>query len=173
MSYYFIPIYSILTATKHFAQVSCKGETQSEGRMDSTRKNICRLRYRHTIVFLLRDQIASPRSYWSLKSTLVLMIWSQGGNNTACLFLILFVETSDRDNCQNVPCDRAYNNSLNCKEYLLDNSTTVPMRLNTLRQILCRGLRVTHSQKGFVALFSYFFYLQYCERITFQEDGVS
>lgn len=62
VSYYFIPIYSILTATKHFAQVSCKGETQSEGRMDSTRKNICRLRYRHTIVFLLRDQIASPRS---------------------------------------------------------------------------------------------------------------
>lgn len=100
------------------------------------------------------------------------MVWSQGGNNTVCLFLILFVETSDRDNCQNVPCDWAYNNSINCKEYLLDNSTTVPMTLYTLREILCRGLRVTHIQKGFVALFSYFFCLQYSERIAFQEGGV-
>lgn len=87
------------------------------------------------------------------------MIWSQGRNNTVGLFLIQFVETNDCDNCQNVPCDCAYNNAINCKEYLLDNSTAVLMRLYASKQILCWGLRATHTQKGFVALFEYILFL--------------
>lgn len=52
------------------------------------------------------------------------------------------------DNCQNAPCDYAYSNSFNGKEYLPDISTTVLIRLYILRQILCWELSHTYS-KGF------------------------
>lgn len=70
------------------------GICQSEGGMNSARKNICRLRFRRTVLCLLCDQTVSPRTSWSLKS-LVLMIWSQGRKHIVCSFLILFVETND------------------------------------------------------------------------------
>lgn len=101
------------------------------------------------------------------------MSWSQGRNDTVCLYLILLDEISDV-----VTTAKMFHVTVLTIIWLIvknasDKSTTVLIGLYKRRQMLCSGPRVTHIQKVFIALFFYIFHLQYSECIASQEGGIS